>query len=59
MFECPDPPPHVKTKAARDLVAEAKENKTDRNTRTEVRLLAPASTSAFVTDDEDDTVFSE
>ena len=57
LFECPDPPPNAKAKTARDMVAAAKENKATRNARTEARRLAPAATSAFITDDEDE--FSE
>jgi hypothetical protein len=30
LFECPDPPPNAKAKAARDMVATAKENKNNR-----------------------------
>jgi len=55
LFECPDPPPNAKAKAARDQVATAKENKHNhRNQRAEARRLAPAATNAiFETDDED------
>ena len=57
LFECPDPPPNAKAKAARDMVAAAKENKAVKNARYEAgeaRRLAPAAPSAFVTDDEDE-----
>ena len=53
LFECPDPPPNAKSKAARDMVATAKENKNNRFQRAEARRLAPAATNAFVTDDEE------
>ena len=54
-----DPPPNAKAKAATDMVAAAKENKAARSARSAAHRLAPAATSAFVTDDEDDSGFED
>ena len=53
--ECPEPPPNTKAKAVCDKVVTVKENKADRRSESPIpRLLVPVTTSAFVTDDEDE-----
>lgn len=54
LFDCPDPPPNAKAKAARDMVVAAKANRAAKAEIRQARRLAPAANSVQVSDDEDD-----
>ena len=47
LFECPEPLPNAKAKAARDMVAAAKADKDARNERTQARRLVPPERAYF------------